>query len=310
MVNHEGLLLKFGNTEDSIVKTPQPLFKTSSAVTTTMEPPARVVRQESFKRSRPYMDNEQEEQNISPRTKTTVVITDRSFSSALGENHEPEEFHDCITGSPSLTKPGNDVSSQQPELVMICERIEGLNVNRQLKKFSGQGIKRTASEAISNIIVETPLEQQEKIARKVAAYLIEKYQGSEIADSVFVGKQLRISFAKYVDRLMRFTNKWSEEKDGVDSFGVRCGIVAVEYLERTNLALNDKNIHRCYLMAVLVSIKLLYDFYISNQYWGEVGGCTLKEINAMEFAFCDALKWSFNISEASHAKRVEAFVSD
>lgn len=104
-----------------------------------------------------------------------------------------------------------------------------------------------------------------------------------------------IPFAQYVERLVHYANVWAREKPNVNSQGVRCAVLAVEYLERANVRVCGKSIHRLFLIAFLIGIKLTDDFGMSNTFWGRAGGCSLEDVNRMEIEFCNMLKWSFGV---------------
>jgi hypothetical protein len=157
--------------------------------------------------------------------------------------------------------------------------------------------------------LKSPLEEQCEVAGRIVTYLTNHFHGHLEPTKVFSGvKPASIPFLNYTQRLMVFTNKYAEEKDGPRSIGVQCAVLAVEYLERADIKLTPESLHRCFLSAYLVGIKILYDFYFSNAFWGEVGGLTLKETNAMEIGFCEALKWSFSVEAELHEMRLSSFV--
>jgi hypothetical protein len=140
-----------------------------------------------------------------------------------------------------------------------------------------------------------PREEQARLSRRVASYLEESSFGSLEPHPLFVGeKEPPISFGDYVVRLVELTNKWVEEHDAADSFGIRCALVAVEYLERLSIRLHSRAIHRYFMICFLLATKLLYDYYFSLSFWAEVSGCPRKSVNAMELLICDALRWRFS----------------
>ena len=145
------------------------------------------------------------------------------------------------------------------------------------------------------------------IAQLVARH-VSQFEGIVEPDSLLKNPRVpSILFEKYVERLIRQFNKWAEENDGPNSIGVRCAVLAFEYLKRANLIINAYTIHRCFLGAYLVAIKLLYDYYMSNSFWASVGGVTAKEINDIEIAFCQALRWNFNVIPSAHEQELEYF---
>jgi len=229
-----------------------------------------IVRQESFKRSRSFTD-------VSP------TITPMHLSTCT----TPEGITNCAPSSTATiierpTAPSPAIQEKMKMIVHDCQHQE--QPERGLKRNHENGGQ----------FLKSPLEEQCEVAGRIVTYLTNQFHGHLEPTKVFSGvKPASIPFLKYTQRLMVFTNKYAEEKDGPRSIGVQCAVLAVEYLERADIKLTPESLHRCFLSAYLVGIKILYDFYFSNAFWGEVGGLTLKETNAMEIGFCEALKWSF-----------------
>jgi len=62
------------------------------------------------------------------------------------------------------------------------------------------------------------------------------------------------------------------------------------------------NPRRLFLTALVVGAKFLDDRYLSNGYYGRVGGVTLEEMNAMEAALLEKLGWRATVREADLAQ--------
>jgi len=161
----------------------------------------------------------------------------------------------------------------------------------------------------SKCFEKTVEESQFEAAYRISRYLTEVYGGSKEPHPLFVGElEPPISFLRYVERLIKLTNKWVEEADGPDSFGVRCALLAVEYLVRIDIKLCAKSIHRYFMAAYLIGIKLIYDYYISNSFWAEVSGCPREQLNLMEIHLCSSLSWDFSVNPDKHQMAMHTFV--
>lgn len=151
---------------------------------------------------------------------------------------------------------------------------------------------------------------QSDISCQISQYLVEIYNGKKIPHPMFVGDSVPcITFIRYVKRLIKYTNIWAQENDGPDSLGVHCAILAVEYLEKLNVELNDKSIHRYFMTAFLIGIKLLDDCAMSNLYWSEVSGCPIKQLNKLEIEMCIGLKWNIVVEPEKHDNSLKKFSS-
>lgn len=257
---------------------------------------ATLNRQESFKRSRAFQADD-----ATPSTIPSSACSPMS-----------------ILSSPTTSVFGYTSEAKTEE----CNNIPGatLGLSGLTVKDAPRGQKRSTAERLSvsttdfngsrKILYKTPIELQDEIASYVSSHLVVVFRGQVDPKPIFVGtKPSSIPFAKYVQRLMVFTNKYADEKDGPGSIGVRCAALAVEFIERANLNLNDCSIHRCFLAAYLLGIKLIYDFYMSNAFWGEVGGLSVREVNAMEIVFCESLKWDFKVTPEAHEQRYQQLVN-
>lgn len=170
------------------------------------------------------------------------------------------------------------------------------------KSTNERGEKRSASQAlnIQPLVKDNSIgEQQEKeIVKRVTARVLSLPKEDANAPlTVFHGvNEPSIAFQTYVERLVHYANVWAREKPSVNSQGIRCALLAIIYLERTNAHISSKSVHRLFLIAFLIGIKLTDDFGISNTFWGRAGGCTLEDVNRMELAFCAILSWDFGVN--------------
>ena len=189
---------------------------------------------------------------------------------------------------------------------LLCNIRDNLN-----KSFTPSSHRhgKTESNGTSSMTKKKPEVAQFEIASRISQYLTEVFKGTKEPHPLFLGEnEPPISFLRYVERLIKLTNKWAEEGDGPDSFGVRCAILAVEYLERLDFQLTSRSMHRYFMAAFLLGIKLIYDYYISNSFWAEVSGCPRKQVNLMEVQLCNCLNWDFTVQAEKHEISMIKFV--
>ena len=106
----------------------------------------------------------------------------------------------------------------------------------------------------------------------------------------------QISVLDYLQRIVKYVNKWAEDSPSASSSGIHCLIMGLYFIQSLPIKLTPLSFHRLILTAVLLAIKTSEDFAISNKFWGDVGGCTLHEVNEMEVRFCQYLSWKLFIS--------------
>jgi hypothetical protein len=156
------------------------------------------------------------------------------------------------------------------------------------------------------------MEKQTEVADKIAKYLTENFCGHKKPNELFVDSKDSseiICINKYVQRLIKFSNRWAEESDGPDSLGVRCAVLAVQYLERADLEISKKSFYRSFMAAFLIGFKLLFDSYMSNQYWADVTGYKIDEVNSIESEFCRELCWDIQVNPEFHEMRFKELLT-
>jgi len=240
------------------------------------------------------------------KAKTDFVLIEKryeSFDSTDG---------DCATTSPDSTFEDDsdtgrrtDSPTQVGKLVGMPSKLfhsikENLNKNR---------LASSRQRDSANVQKKSLKEEQFEVAVVIERYLVETFKGKHEPHPLFIGSnEAPISFLKYIERLIILTNKWVEEEDGPHSLGVRCALLAVEYLERVDVKLSSLSYHRYFMTAFLIGIKLLFDYYMSNSFWAEVSGCPRKQVNQMEIQLCNSLNWNFTVSVEKHEESVRKFV--
>jgi len=177
-----------------------------------------------------------------------------------------------------------------------------------------RGVKRASLEllidevSVISIEKKSPEEQQASFVEKATKHVLAMYEEDlpTMEKNCFMGDKVpSIDFGKYVERLIQNSNVWAGEKHGMESIGVRSALVAIEYLSRASVKISAMTVHRYFLTSFLIGIKLMYDYYMSNSYWANVGGISLQEINEMEIAFCVCLKWNFAVSVDAFKKQMK-----
>jgi len=129
--------------------------------------------------------------------------------------------------------------------------------------------------------------------RSAACQLPERYKG-------FSGsRRPRIALDRYLGRLVHYLDTYSEEPAGVSSFGVRALVVGATYVDRLGSSfgfdLNPMNCHRVLMVCTLLASKMVDDEPCSNEYFSNVGGVTLQEINHLEVTLLKALDWNASV---------------
>jgi len=109
------------------------------------------------------------------------------------------------------------------------------------------------------------------------------------------GRLPPITLEAYIARLMQYAPCEKE-----------CFLAALLYMdrlsERQSFVFNSMNIHRSYLICLLLAAKFFEDQPCDNGYFATVGGVSLQELNNMEIQFLSLVEyrvcvtqWEFNM---------------
>ena len=119
----------------------------------------------------------------------------------------------------------------------------------------------------------------------------------ETINCFFYGeKRPKIALDRYLGRLVRYLDSFSEDVPGPDSMGILCLLGACVLIDRiasrNRFDLDAMNTHRMFMIAVLVAFKVLDDEPCSNEYYSGVGGVELAELNHLEIQFLKTLDFT------------------
>ena len=104
---------------------------------------------------------------------------------------------------------------------------------------------------------------------------------------IFTGKSLpKITLIDYINRIITYSD--SEMNTLI------CSLIYIDRINKIK-AINEFNIHRIFFTAVLVAIKYNEDIIFNNDYYSQVAGVKLNEINKMELEFISLLDFNLYI---------------
>ena len=118
------------------------------------------------------------------------------------------------------------------------------------------------------------------------------------SNSSFEGPQVAFEVSNYVRRL----SKYSEASP-------YCFVVALIYLERfqarfPSLLLTSTTLQRLLLVVVMTATKYLEDESCQSSHWAEIGGLSLKELNALELEFLFGMDFDLAVWPSDYARCV------
>jgi len=103
------------------------------------------------------------------------------------------------------------------------------------------------------------------------------------------GRKPPISIKSYVARLLQYAPCNRE-----------CFLMALIYMDRLiirrGIMMNSMNVHRLFLISVMMASKFCDDQPCDNVYFATVGGVSVEELNVMELDFLTMIEFHINVS--------------
>jgi len=175
---------------------------------------------------------------------------------------------------------------------------ESLRVTK--RKSNKVPIVKPRSLEISNV-----QEMQARVIERVTDMVLSLCQEEDGSRDKFSCDSLpQVQFKQFAERLILNTNLWADETPGLESIGVRSAVAAVEFLERSAVPMSLQSVHKYFMTAFLVGIKLMFDYYVPNTFFAGICGVTLQEMNVLEIQFFNILEWNFSISIEAFQKQM------
>jgi hypothetical protein len=110
----------------------------------------------------------------------------------------------------------------------------------------------------------------------------------------------KISITKYIRRLIKHANPEPSTL-----------ILAVIYFDRIcnngKINLCYSNVYKLILISLVLAIKYNEEYFESNEFYGKVGGLTIKSINKLEIYTLKVLKFNLYVKEEIYETYVNQF---
>ena len=121
----------------------------------------------------------------------------------------------------------------------------------------------------------------------------------EQRSSPFYGDCPPFTASYYIKRIARYSGTSSS-----------CLIAALLYLDRIQTRvpecyLSSCTLQRLLLVSAMIATKYLEDTSVLNKHWAEIGGLSLKELNALEVEFLIALDFDFRMRQEEYCQIVD-----
>ena len=125
-----------------------------------------------------------------------------------------------------------------------------------------------------------------EILDKLTLRPIKNFKKKILKDS-FTGKRFpNITIYDYINRIITYTE--------IEENTLICSLIYIDKLDQKK-QVTKFNIHRIFFSAVLCSIKYNEDEFFKNDYYSQVAGVTLNELNKMEYDFLVLLDFNLYI---------------
>ena len=125
-----------------------------------------------------------------------------------------------------------------------------------------------------------------EILEKLTSRPIKNFKKKFLKDS-FTGKRFpNITIYDYINRIISYTE--------IEENTLICSLIYIDQIDKKK-QVTKFNVHRIFFSAVLSSIKYNEDEFFKNDYYSQVAGVTLNELNKMEYDFLVLLDFNLYI---------------
>lgn len=126
--------------------------------------------------------------------------------------------------------------------------------------------------------------------------------GKEDKFPEFSDDEPNMQLDKYIFRLILGLNRWFVEDSNAEMVGIRCLLISLIYLQKIRqreraFTLTVYNIHRLLCVTMVLAAKFTEDELISMDYWGDVAGLDMEEVNQLEEEFCFSSGFDFFVTQ-------------
>ena len=116
---------------------------------------------------------------------------------------------------------------------------------------------------------------------------------AHLSKDIFITKTPPITLEAFLKRIIKYTKM-------EDSTMILMLVYLDRYCEKTNVSLNDKNVHRLMFFSVMAAIKYNEDEFCKNSYYALVAGLPVKEFNYLEQMFMRGIDYSLYVSKYNY----------
>lgn len=145
------------------------------------------------------------------------------------------------------------------------------------------------NEVQESLAVEVKLEELIVLTAALLNDLIDQEGGP--CESIFNSSTIpSISLEDFLRRLHKYTQ-----------FSAECLVIAIVYIDRYNMempefSLNNLNVHKMVLTAVLLAAKFQDDFYYDNKAFEFAGGVNAMHLHELELEIFEKLDYNLYVS--------------
>ena len=157
----------------------------------------------------------------------------------------------------------------------IDNKTDSINTKESENLENINELKQPPTEQLLGLSISLILEELINQNRNLNIYTKKVYDQSKMVFSCH--KKPKISLLDYINRIIKYTYL---EKSTL--------IISLIYLDRicqNDILLTDYNIHRLLFISIIISIKMNEDRVYANDYYAQVAGVPLKELNNIESEF-------------------------
>lgn len=264
-----------------------------------------------------YVNSESDSADVLMHKKSDIFSVVTNFDSATSRSSHSKSPSESIHDDErkQIKRRSSLSSTKSTPMQLLCSRADQMLPNKAITDSTNILVKQIVSNVETDSsstdsgmgskseVTLTTLDNCDKIIESVANVWTSSlqdipYEKLTKKSLIFaMKKKASIDLKTYMTRLVRIMNKvYDESAYSRDGTGIRCLLISTIYIERIlnlndDLELSEKNIHRLFLGAFMLALKMYEDEIPYEESLAEYGGVSVAQLHLIEAKFFELVKF-------------------
>lgn len=113
---------------------------------------------------------------------------------------------------------------------------------------------------------------------------------SQVKPSSFDSSKIKVRFEDYIKRLVKYSQ--------IESNTLLYTLILIDtFVKKSGIALSDSNLHKIFLISLIVSIKFLEDEIFTEEHYCLMGGLSKDIFAQLEFEYLSLLDYEISVDK-------------